>query len=510
MRYTYTVRVVALGGAVLGMISAVLGCFAVLRRESLMGDVLSHAALPGVATAFLLAGRELSLLLAGAGIASWLALRFVAAVLRTTRIKQDTAMGIALATWFAAGIALLTYIQSIPDASQAGLDNFIFGQAAAIIESDVVLASAVGVAVLTVLLLFWKEFKLVTFDPEFASVNGFRVGFINTLLSTLIVAAIVLGLQLAGVILMVGILIAPAISARQWTHKLGQMVMLSAVFGAFSGGVGAVISAIDSDIPTGPMIIIVAFALVILSIAFAPGRGLVWSGWRQRADSRRFAKQNALRDIYKYAMSHGGGRFAGAGCFHSRDSQSQRLAGLESAAAGWACRLSGRFLAAHPNRHPAGAQAGRTARPMMTLERLWIELLLHFASRDELNLFLRSPQNTATVVGCLIAISGALLGTFLLFARHVPDQRRHQPYGAAGHCGRFFADDRCLWLGRRYFLALAHHWRIAGWGGDRRLDGTALSLWFGAPGCGAGLGFSTAVRHRGHPDRALCRRCPSG
>ncbi len=307
VRYTYTVRVVALGGAVLGMISAVLGCFAVLRRESLMGDVLSHAALPGVATAFLLAGRELSLLLAGAGIASWLALRFVAAVLRTTRIKQDTAMGIALATWFAAGIALLTYIQSIPDASQAGLDNFIFGQAAAIIESDVALASAVGVAVLTVLLLFWKEFKLVTFDPEFASVNGFRVGFINTLLSTLIVAAIVLGLQLAGVILMVGILIAPAISARQWTHKLGQMVMLSAVFGAFSGGVGAVISAIDSDIPTGPMIIIVAFALVILSIAFAPGRGLVWSGWRQRADSRRFAKQNALRDIYKYAMSHGGG-----------------------------------------------------------------------------------------------------------------------------------------------------------------------------------------------------------
>lgn len=305
VRYTYTVRVVALGGAVLGMISAVLGCFAVLRHESLMGDVLSHAALPGVAMAFLLAGRELSLLLVGAGIASWLALRFVAAVLRTTRIKQDTAMGIVLAAWFAAGIALLAYIQSIPDASQAGLDNFIFGQAAAIIESDVVLASGVGLAVLTVLLLFWKEFKLVTFDPEFASANGFRAGFINTLLSTLIVVAIVLGLQLAGVILMVGILIAPAISARQWTHKLNQMVMLSAVFGAFSGGAGAVISAMDSDIPTGPMIIVVAFALVILSIAFAPGRGLVWSGWRQRADSRRFAKQNALRDLYKYAMSHG-------------------------------------------------------------------------------------------------------------------------------------------------------------------------------------------------------------
>ena len=306
VRYTYTVRVVALGGAILGMIGAVLGCFAVLRRESLMGDALSHAALPGVAAAFLLAGRELSLLLIGAGIASWLAMRFVAAVMRTTRIKQDAAMGIALAAWFAAGIALLAYIQSIPDASQAGLDYFIFGQAAAIIESDVALASGAGLTVLIILLLFWKEFKLVTFDAEFARANGFRVGFINTLLSTLIVAAIVLGLQLAGVILMVGILIAPAIAARQWTHKLDQMVMLAAVFGAFSGGVGAVISALDSDIPTGPMIIIVAFALVMLSIAFAPGRGLVWRGWRKRTDSRRFAKQNALRVLYQYAVSHGG------------------------------------------------------------------------------------------------------------------------------------------------------------------------------------------------------------
>jgi len=306
VQYTYTVRVVAIGGAILGVISGVLGCFAVLRHESLMGDALSHAALPGVAIAFLLVGRELSVLLVGAGIASWLGVRFISAVLNTTRIKQDTAMGIVLAAWFAAGIALLAYIQSIPDASQAGLDTFIFGQAAAIIESDIVLVSGVGVVAFIVIALFWKEFKLVTFDPEFAVANGFRVGFLNTLLSTLIVVAIVLGLQLAGVILMVGMLIAPAISARQWTHKLNQMVILSAVFGAFSGGVGAIISATERDIPTGPMIIVVAFSIVIISIAFAPGRGLIWTWLRQRRDSRRFATQNALRDMYKYAMAHGG------------------------------------------------------------------------------------------------------------------------------------------------------------------------------------------------------------
>ena len=304
IRYTYTVRVVALGGSLLGMISGVLGCFAVLRRESLMGDALSHAALPGVALAFLLAGRDLSVLLVGAGIASWLALRFIAALLHTTRLKQDAAMGIVLASWFAAGIALLAYIQSIPDASQAGLDQFIFGQAAAIIESDVMLISAVGAIVLLALALFWKEFKLVTFDVEFAGANGFKVSAINTLLSTLIVVAIVLGLQLAGVILMVGMLISPAIAARQWTQKLNHMVILAAVFGAFSGGVGAVMSAIDSDIPTGPMIIVVAFALVFLSITLAPGRGLVWSSWRHRVDSRRFARENALRNLYRYAIAH--------------------------------------------------------------------------------------------------------------------------------------------------------------------------------------------------------------
>ncbi len=306
LRLTYTVRVVALGGSILGVISGVLGCFAVLRQESLLGDALSHAALPGVAIAFLLAGRELSLLLIGAGIASWLGLRMVAAILQTTRIKQDTALGIVLVSWFAAGIALLAYIQSIPDASQAGLDHFIFGQAAAIIERDVTLVSGVGLAVLLFIALFWKEFKLVTFDAEFAGANGFRVGLINTVLSTLIVITIVLGLQLAGVILMVGMLIAPGIAARQWTHKLDQMVILAAVFGAFSGGVGAVISALDSDIPTGPMIIVVAFGLVLLSITLAPERGLLWRRLRQRANRRRFAAQNTLRDIYRYALSHGG------------------------------------------------------------------------------------------------------------------------------------------------------------------------------------------------------------
>lgn len=288
LRLTYTVRVVALGGSLLGALSGAVGCFAVLRRESLLGDALSHAALPGVAIGFLLAGRQLGALLVGAGIASWLGLRLVAAILRTTRLKQDAALGIVLASFFAAGIALLTYIQSLPDASQAGLDSFIFGQAAAIIESDIALLGGVGLAVMVVLALLWKEFKLLTFDADFASAAGMRGGLVDALLSTLIVITIVLGLQLAGVILMVGMLIAPAIAARQWTHSLEQMVLLAAALGAFAGGSGAVISALDSDIPTGPMIIVVAFALVALSITLAPGRGVLWNQLRQRQNRRHF------------------------------------------------------------------------------------------------------------------------------------------------------------------------------------------------------------------------------
>lgn len=305
VEYDYTLRTVALGGALLGIVSGVLGSFAVLRRQSLLGDALSHAALPGVAIAFLLAGRDLGVLLIGAGVTSWLGVLFIRLVTATTRIKQDAAMGIVLAAWFAAGIALLVYIQARPDASQAGLDTFIFGQAAAIIERDVRLIAAVGAVSFIVLALFWKELKLITFDPEFAGASGFRVNLLNMLLSTLIVVAIVLGLQLAGVILMVGMLIASGIAARQWTNQLGQMVILSAVFGAFAGGVGAIISAVDADIPTGPLIVVVAFLLVAVSLTFAPGRGLLWTLLRRVSDRRRFAAQTMLQDLYHYAIDHG-------------------------------------------------------------------------------------------------------------------------------------------------------------------------------------------------------------
>ena len=275
VRYTYVVRTVALGGGLLGAIAGAVGSFAVLRKQSLLGDALSHAALPGVAIAFLVSGRQITALLIGAAVAGYLGVGFIRLVTTHTRIKEDGAMGITLTGWFAAGVVGLTYIQSRPDASQAGLDTFIFGQAASIMRGDLYLLAVVGVVVALLMVLFWKQLTVITFDPTFAGANGFSIRGWNALLSALLVVAVVTGLQLAGVVLMVGMVIAPGVAARQWTDRFGQMVILSALFGALSGGIGAILSAVDANLPTGPMIIVTAFTIVAISITCAPRRGVI-------------------------------------------------------------------------------------------------------------------------------------------------------------------------------------------------------------------------------------------
>lgn len=282
VNYDYTLTNVALGGALLGILSGAVGTFAVLREQSLLGDALSHAALPGVAIAFLVAGREVGALLIGAALAGWFGAWMVNMLTQTTRIKQDAALGIVLSAFFGIGLALLSYIQGRNDASQAGLDKFIFGQAAAIVSSDVTILAVACVIVVASLTAFWKELKLYTFDPDFARANGYPVRRLNLLLTVLMVGVIILGLQLAGVILMVGLLIAPAAAARQWTRRLEQMVALAALLGALAGSFGAVSSTLDRGLPTGPSIIVYAFVIVIISLLFAPERGLIAASQQRR------------------------------------------------------------------------------------------------------------------------------------------------------------------------------------------------------------------------------------
>ena len=285
--FDYTLITVALGAAFLGTVSGALGTYAVLRRQSLMGDAISHAALPGIALAFLLTGTKIHLLLIlGAAIAGWIGTVIIIAIVRLTRIKFDSALALILSTFFGFGLVLLSLIQRTGNANQAGLDTFLFGQAATMLKRDVVTIGILGGIVLIIMLILWKELKLLIFDEGFAASIGFPIRTLDVLLTSLLVIAIVIGLEAVGAVLMSAMIVAPAVAARQWTDRFSLMVTLAAVFGAVSGVMGTIISSSGANIPTGPTIILSATLFVMISITIAPNRGLIWNSSRQRQNRR--------------------------------------------------------------------------------------------------------------------------------------------------------------------------------------------------------------------------------
>lgn len=301
----YTLRTVSLGAALLGVVSGTLGSFAMLRKQSLLGDAISHAALPGIALAFLLTGSKSPIvLLMGAAVAGWLGTLKVMSIVKHTRIKLDTALGIVLSVFFGAGLVLLTFIQKLPNANQSGLDKFLFGQAATLLAGDVVVMAVLGIPSLVIMAFLWKELKILSFDPDFAEIQGFPVRTLDILLTTLIVISIVIGLQTVGVVLMSAMIVAPAAAARQWTDRLGVMVFLAGLFGAISGVAGAVISSLTTKLPTGPTIVLVMSGIVVVSLLFAPNRGLVWAWIRQKRNQRRLQVGAILEDLYLLSLQH--------------------------------------------------------------------------------------------------------------------------------------------------------------------------------------------------------------
>lgn len=279
----YTFQTVALGSALLGLISGVLGSFAVLRKQSLLGDGVSHAALPGVVLAFiLLKSKNTEILLLGALITGLLSTFIMVSIVRYSRIKFDSALALTMSVFFGLGLVLLTYVQKIPNSNQAGLNRFIFGQASTLLQRDIVLMAVCGAVLLLLVGSFWKEFKLFSFDSDFAQSLGFSPRNLNLLLSFMIVLAIIIGLQTVGVILMSAMLIAPAVAARQWTKRLWVMVLLSAVFGAVSGVIGTALSSLYAKLPTGPAIVVCVSVFVLVSVLFAPGRGVIHRLYQRR------------------------------------------------------------------------------------------------------------------------------------------------------------------------------------------------------------------------------------
>ncbi|WP_299606711.1 metal ABC transporter permease [uncultured Aquimarina sp.] len=301
----YTLRTITLGTAVLGAICGMLGSFAVLRKQSLLGDAISHAALPGIALAFLIVGTKNSnAFLIGALISGLIGSFWIRGIIKKTHLKSDTALGLILSLFFGFGMLLLTFIQKLPNANQAGLENYLFGQAATLLANDVWIMSLITGICLVVLLLFWKELKLSLFDPDYTKTLGFDIKFLDILITTFIVVAIVLGLQTVGVVLMSAMILAPAAAARQWTNSLSIMVILAAIFGASSGVIGTAISASHNNLSTGPVIVLVAAVFVLVSFIFSPGRGLLFREIRFRKNRNDLELHKTLSFMYNIAKDH--------------------------------------------------------------------------------------------------------------------------------------------------------------------------------------------------------------
>lgn len=289
------------GASLFGISAGVLGCFALLRRRALVGDALSHAALPGVCLAFMLSGgiKNPFYFLLGATISGLAGSLSIDAIVKNSRIKEDTAIGLILSVFFGVGILLLTHIQHQSYGNQSGLDMFLFGQAAAMLSNDVKLFSALALLLLAAVGLIYKEFKLIAFDSDFAQSIGLPVRWLDFSLTLLLVLIVTAGLQAVGVVLMAAMLITPPAAARQWTDRLPIMILLSGLFGGVAGASGALISSLAPRMPTGPWIVVVATAFFAVSIALAPRRGMIPRFYRHWSNARSIKLENILRTLYR-------------------------------------------------------------------------------------------------------------------------------------------------------------------------------------------------------------------
>lgn len=339
----YTFQNVVIGASLLGLISGPLGCFAVLRRQSLLGDAISHAALPGVCLSFIITGsRDIGGVIIGSLVTGSLAALTMLLLTRKSRLKTDAALGICLSIFFAIGIVLLTYIQGTNNASQGGLEAFLFGQAAATLRSDLWVMGSITLVTLTLLAIFWKQAKLVTFDGQYARSLGMPVNAIEAALTAMVALAVVVGLQMVGVILMAAMIVAPAAAARQWSRHLGGMLVIAAGIGIVSGVSGATISTLSRGLATGPLVILTATAIVIISLALAPGRGLLWGFIKHYRQKEALQKQQLLYTLYKHpdASRHYRATF-GARMVLSKLKRQGYLIRSSDGGAGWALTSRG-------------------------------------------------------------------------------------------------------------------------------------------------------------------------
>ncbi|MGB7342926.1 MAG: iron chelate uptake ABC transporter family permease subunit [Pirellulaceae bacterium] len=301
----YNTRVVLLGVAVLGAGAGLVGSFTLLRKRALMGDALSHASLPGIALAFIIAsllgrdGKALPYLLGGATISGLLGVGAILWIRNKTRLKEDAALGIVLSVFFGAGVAMLGIVQQMESSSAAGLESFIYGKTASMGGNDAKLIIVASTIVIVVCLALFKELQILCFDEAFAGSRGFPIVGLDVVLMSMVVLITIVGLQAVGLILMIALMVIPAAAARFWTHVLWRMALYSVIIGTVGCLVGATFSAVFPNLPSGAMIVLVCSFFFFLSMMFGTSRGVVIRSFRRRRLNRRIGRQHLLRAIYE-------------------------------------------------------------------------------------------------------------------------------------------------------------------------------------------------------------------
>ncbi|MDH5476047.1 MAG: metal ABC transporter permease, partial [Cyclobacteriaceae bacterium] len=291
---------VTIGTMLLTSSAAIVGTFTFLKKKALVGDAVSHAVLPGICLAFIISGTKNPIyIIIGAFITGWISLILIDTISSKSKIKEDSAIALILSVFFGVGILLLTIIQKSGNAEQTGLDHFLFGNAAALIGTDLITFTIVAIVLLVVVYLFFKELTLLSFDEDFAKTVGLPVRFIELILSTLTVMAVVIGIQAVGIVLMAAMLITPVAAARFWTDKIKLLLILSATFGAFSGLSGAFVSYAAPSMPTGPWIVVVVSIIAFTSFLLAPKKGIISRMIKQRAVTHQINDENILKSLYQ-------------------------------------------------------------------------------------------------------------------------------------------------------------------------------------------------------------------
>lgn len=302
----HTVRVVLLGTTLLGITAGVVGTFMLLRKRALVGDVVGHSALPGIAIAFLTmeilvpgSGKSLPALLIGAFISGLAGAVCVMLVGRFSRIKADAAMAMVLSVFYGAGAALFTVVQRIPSGTAAGLQGYLNGKTASLVADDVWLFAATGAASLTLTVLLHKEFTLLCFDEDYAAADGWPVVLLDTILIGLVVTVTIIGMQSVGLILVVATLIIPPAAARFWTDDIRWMSVVAGVVGGASSYIGTVISSVFPRMAAGAVIVLTGSALFALSLLIGRKRGVLNEWFRRNRTRRDVGRVDLLRAIFE-------------------------------------------------------------------------------------------------------------------------------------------------------------------------------------------------------------------